>query len=172
MAVVKPNIALPHFTTGVPRRKESTRYSVVITVSSVLERHEHRTLTNSNHDASFQKTHTYVCCQFLGIKKEEEYNGPFPEKILFSAEHASSQNDRKLKGNYCVYELTIIGAFKKITDAAKREILNIHGIILDEALNEAMTTIDEVVKKKMKPETLRKARFLDSDSKTVHGYEV
>ena len=35
-----------------------------------------------------------------------------------------------------------------------------------------MRTIEEVVKKKLKSETLNKARFLDSDSKTIHGYEA
>mgnify|MGYP006128769977 FL=1 len=97
---------------------------------------------------------------------------PFLEKILFAAELQSSRDERKHKGDYCVYELKIIGAFKKINDNEEKEALKNFGIISEEVLNDAMTTINEVVKKKLKPETLRKARFLDSDSKTIHGYEV
>ena len=97
---------------------------------------------------------------------------PFPEKVLFGAETATSRQDRKRKGDYCVYELKLTGAFKNIVNTDERDILTNNGIISDEILNEAMSTIDEVVKKKLKPETLRKARFLDTKSNALHGYEV
>ena len=94
---------------------------------------------------------------------------PFPEKVLFGAETATSRQDRKGKGDYCVYELKLTGAFKNIVDTDERNTLMNKGIISDEILNEAMSTIDEVVKKKLKPETLRKARFLDTKSNALQS---
>ena len=109
---------------------------------------------------------------------------PFPEKILFAAETATSRQNRKVKGDYCVYELELtkpyaphfwdcvsflMGAFKNIIDKEERDTLINKGIISDEILNEAMSTIDEVVKKKLKPETLRKARFLDTKSNALQS---
>ena len=62
---------------------------------------------------------------------------PFLEKILFAAELQSSRDERKHKGNYCVYELKIIGAFKKINDNEEKEALKNFGIISEEVARRA-----------------------------------
>ena len=56
---------------------------------------------------------------------------PFPEKILFAAETATSRQNRKVKGDYCVYELKLTGAFKNIIDKEERDTLLNKGIILN-----------------------------------------
>jgi len=49
----KPNIAQADLTTGVSKRSQPTEPPMIYNVSSILGKHEHRTLAESNHDASF-----------------------------------------------------------------------------------------------------------------------
>ena len=49
-----------------------------------------------------------------------------------------------------MYELKTIGAFKEIKSIKAIATLERTGIVLEEILNDSMTTIDEVVKKKLK----------------------
>ena len=49
----KLNIAQADLTTGVSKRSQPTEPPMIYNVSSILRKHEHRTLAESNHDASF-----------------------------------------------------------------------------------------------------------------------
>ena len=67
----KPNIAQADLTTGVSKRSQPTEPPMIYNISSILRKHEHRTLAESNHDASFaDDSHTYVWRPFLVIQRE------------------------------------------------------------------------------------------------------